>query len=457
MDTHRPELPPGIRRRRLGRLSALLVVAGLVGSCGSCDDDDEYDTAATCWCVPRVETVRIVPERFQVKPGSRVELRARLYDDDGNEIPEFYAYRPQWQATPAGKVTLQRRDGHVVLLEIPDDMAGPFTVTVEAVPGVSKTAAGTVVVGTPANDHVVGVDHVTGEPLAIALAADDASPTWAVNPVAFAGKGDIGNLQTSTVATGGVMVFSSDKEMAYNPVSWDATRNIVDHTSETGVNVVQRALRSPFVIDVTLWIDPVALPDPWTATTAEAVALIHIGDATRTFLRNRTGVQFSVRAAYTLTSTIPDDDCSWSTTLQGVSTRDGSIGTYNPSTNTNAIDVFLMDRGIETGFSCMETTPDITPGFRIFLNAKYPIPTVQGHELGHVLGAPHVTGQPSNLMYSGDDDDYDSDDAPTPRRAHLTIGQACLMNQSVVIRALRGNPAKYPTPSVCPALTLDIP
>lgn len=434
------------RLERFGRLTpkALLLLSCLAAWCHD-------EPPPPCWCVPEVQSVQIVPGRLQVQPGSIFGVRARLIAADGEEIPEFFSYRPQWQVTPAGKVIVHRRDGHSITLEIPSDMIGAFTVSVEAVPGVSSVANGVVIVTAPASDHVVRDDHVSGEPLAVALADDGPSPTWDVVPVPFAGMGDLGNLGTPT---GGIMVFSSDREMAYDAVSWSTAPapDIIQYAPPVAPFVVQRVLQPPLTIPVTIWIDPSAGSDAWTATTAEAVGLVHMADASRSFRSRRTGVQFSVNDTYILDAgSIVEQHCgAWPASVQGLSTRDGlTSATFDPTPltdNTNAIDIFVIDMGIATGFHCEEA--DGSPGHRIFVNAKYPLPTVLAHELGHALGLAHTTamGQ-SNLMWEGDSD------APAPRRTHVSLGQACLMNQHNVVVARRVGAS----PPSCPPLTKDVP
>ena len=113
---------------------------------------------------------------------------------------------------------------------------------------------------------------------------------------------------------------------------------------------------------------------------------------------------------------------------------------------------------IETAFACAET--DAAPGYRIFLNGALTVPRARsGHELGHVLlqtsGQDHVDAESigtSNLMIDACNDHCEV----APQKTHVSLGQACKMNVSNVVTALRVAAALV-TPTVCPAITKDVP
>lgn len=413
---------------------------------------------ATCWCVPDVASVEIVPSRFTVRPGSTFEMTARLRDAAGNEIPEFFSYRPQWTVLPAGNgVNIRSALGHTVVLEVPSTFtdADDFQIIAEAVPGIaSSEATGDVVATPPTADYVSAADHNADQPLAMALGGTGAPDAWATS-VAFAGTGNLGSLN----AIGGLMVFTADHAMAWvAAVDWTGGDQFVRYQAGPGGRA-QQDPQQPLVKNITIWIDPNAGGDQWPITTAEAVARIHADDASRTFLRNRVGVRFSITVNRIIGGTLDHryDPCGpWDVVnpVMGAPTGGGTSVPFNAGGSPNSVDVFIVDLDIDTGFTCEDASAPA--GYRMFLNATYTLPNVLAHELGHILlkmdnDQDHADGiaiRATNLMVQGDD--------PTaPRRAHLSLGQACLMNLSRVVSPLRGGALQ--TPLSCPIITTDVP
>jgi hypothetical protein len=401
-----------------------------------------------------VVSVEVVPGRFDVRPGSTFELRAKLKDASGAEIPEFYSYRPQWTVRDGGKgVIVRSAVGHSVVIEVPISFTDldDFDVIVEARPGVGPgQASGNVVLTSRVGDGV-DADHSLDQLLEFGLGGDGAPDTW-TSPVAFAGIGQLGNFNS---ATGGMFVFSADHAMAYFPViSWIGGDQYAAY--QAGAPAPGQSPQLPLVKDINIWIDRNAGDDQWPITTTEAVMRIHAADASRTFARNRTGFRFNVKSVNVITSSPPTHgDCTTLSTMTAQSMADGSDATYADA--AEAIDVFVVGgMGNGTGESCQY---DIGPtkGYRVFLNANQVLPNVMAHELGHIFltmsgpgdhGAADLIG-PTNLLVSGDDD-------RTPRRYGLSLGQACLMNRSIVGSRLRTD-ASLQTPALCPPIGTGAP
>ena len=121
------------------------------------------------------------------------------------------------------------------------------------------------------------------------------------------------------------MVFSPDHAMAYQNRVWKTSPESFDYRSGPGAT----GPTTPLSKDITIWIDPAAGEDQWSATTADAMARLHLADANRTFLRNRTGVEFNLKAIRHLTTTVPGSNCSaWATAVKGVPLDGGAEATF---------------------------------------------------------------------------------------------------------------------------------
>lgn len=437
-----------------GRFAVLL----LASVAAYCHDDP----APSCpLCPPAVYSIQIVPGRIEVQAGSVFEIEARLIDAGGRDIPAFFGYQPVWAITPAvlgapvGMVL--HRDGHAVTIEMLGVALGTsFTITA-AVHDVSDDANG-IVVGPPSSptDYVERDGHtgsaggpIRGAPLAIVLATDGPIPDWdAAPPVAFAGIGHVGALGTPG---GGIMLLSSDKELAFDVAGWQANSQDVARYRSGANAMIRRDLRSPLPVDVHVWIDPNAGPDVWTAVTAEAVVTVHVADATAVYGANRAGVRFDVKSAWQLPTDhgIPTTCLgAWPTTAFTGTALDGSGTTRTFGPAANEINIFVIALEGETAGWC--TGVGGGTDHRILINAANPIPTGVAHELGHALmgGSDEVAMGERNVMWN-----ETLDNTAAPRRSHLSLGQVCLLNQSPILTGIRGAPG----PSACPVLTKDIP
>ena len=445
-------------RMTLRRGTKLLwVIAAAVAMPSSCGDDGE---GPACWCVPQVHTIRIVPEAFEVTAGSRFELRALLYDENGTEIPEFHAYTPNWTIEPAQNATIIDREGHAVFIDVPNGTTAPFRVRAEAgfaTKAASEWADGFVHNGAPAVDYLEAAPHITNEPLSVVLATGrtGASAWDNVNAVAFSGFARLGDL---SAANGAVMKLSSDHAMMFRTMGWGSGVDQVTFRTAAvqGVQSMDSPQPEPPRLKKTLsiWINPF-LEDEWTATTVAAISQLHVAEANRMFQRNRVGIEFVLAALYTLDGTIAVG-CG-AASVQGIPLGGGTRGTFNGTGNQNSIDVFVVDVPGKTGWSCLEGEGDNDPGFRIFINGLRTLPEVLAHELGHTFlkmsTQDHEDGAdigPTNLMVEGDS-------SKISRHPHLSLGQACAMNASALgteLRTLAGLPAVSTTS--CPRISKSL-
>lgn len=389
-----------------------------------------------CFCVPTVQSIELSPGNVYAAPGDVFQVRARLLDGDGKEIPEFFGFSPQWQATPDGALKVLSRERHFAVFEVAADAAGVITVTAEATPGVSTSQVITIVAATDGSQAFILAEHQAGSQASIVMIEDGAADGWEPSRRAFVRIAPLGSLNDPpNNPPGGLLLFSAGREMAYAPAAWtpNPPADLADFVSPVAADPVRigRPLAPPLDIPLDVYIDPSAPGDDWNAITAEAIARIHVADASRIFAANRAGVTFSVAQVQPLNPVV--DDCS----------------DYLDPVVAARHNVFYVDMGGDTGFTCN----DAQGHTRIFISSRNPFPTTLAHELGHLLslGEMDDLGE-HNLMKQGDNDE------PRLRRSRLSLGQVCALNWRSFLWNDPGRswrPASN-TEVVCPPLLTDL-
>ena len=356
---------------------------------------------------------------------TKFALYVRLWDENGDIIPEVDGYVPSWTASEDW-VQFVEQSGHSVVVEIVNNPPVTHEVTVSAeVDGVLSDPSATITVipetYVSAEDKVLA-SHAEGNPAAVALVdglRSDGTDLACVNDevLVFVRAVQAGNLVWGCEnPQGQVVVFATDKALIYQPaVLWQVAQDIVDVAPQQA---------DPLPLPVAMWTavyDPTATATELAQLRNEVSQLIKDFDvelANDILRSNRVGVELTIVGGFP--EPIDGDDHAY--TCQD-----------DPTQLTNGVlNIYYVNEilGANRGIYC--TRDQARPEDAIYISRGAHSPTSLVHEIGHALSllTPGPFGHTDNLSGFRVDNLMWAwlDDTQKKNRDHFSLGQAFRMN-----------------------------